>query len=144
MNLPHAIGLLLDNCLIKPSSFASSTQKLFFLNLRARSVNMVNLRDRSGKIVLTLERRPEDIAGNKAKRRISKRVFQEMFVFRKLCFLETPVLRFALLFYYRRHVVYKRDKKRNKNCVRMAKWKAAQYKLFPVGSEKCLVGADNV
>ena len=84
MNLPHAIGLLLDNCLIKPSSFANSTQKLFFLNLRVRSVNMVNLRDRSGKIVLTLERRPEDIAGNKAKRRISKRVFQEMFVFRKI------------------------------------------------------------
>ena len=61
------------------------------------------------------------LVGNKAKRRISKRVFQEnkarqifrkrkrgkkcFFFFRKfgvLCFHETPVVRFALLPYYRR------------------------------------------
>ena len=54
---------------------------------------------------------------NKEKDQISKRVFQEnkarklsekrtFSFFRKfgeLCFLETPVLRFALLFYYRRN-----------------------------------------
>ena len=67
------------------------------------------------------------IVGKKAKGRISKRVFQESKArqnFRKtnkitsggkkclffgnfgmLCFLETPVLRFALLPYYRRHFV---------------------------------------
>ena len=46
--------------------------------------------------------------GNKAKGQISKRVFQEnkggkfFGKFGVLCFLETPVLRFALLPYYRR------------------------------------------
>ena len=52
-----------------------------------------------------------NVVGNKAKGRISKRVFQEnkahqcLFFgkFGVLCFLETPVLRFALLPYYRRH-----------------------------------------
>ena len=45
------------------------------------------------------------IVGNKAKGRISKRVFQESKArqnFRN-CFLETPVLRFALLPYYQRN-----------------------------------------
>ena len=44
-----------------------------------------------------------EIVGNKAKGRISKRVFQENFGV--LCSLETPVLIFALLPYYRRVVV---------------------------------------
>ena len=65
------------------------------------------------------------VVGNKAKGRISKRGFQESKArqnFRKtnisyplkffgnfgvLCFLETPVLRFALLPYYRRGVTEK-------------------------------------
>ena len=41
--------------------------------------------------------------GNKAKERISKRMFQENKArqrFGVLCFLEIPVLRFALLSYY--------------------------------------------
>ena len=40
---------------------------------------------------------------NKAKGRTSKRVFQENKA-RMLCFLETPVLRFVLLPYYRQIV----------------------------------------
>ena len=43
------------------------------------------------------------VVGNKAKWRISKRVFQENKAqkFGVLCFFETPVLRFAILPYYR-------------------------------------------
>ena len=64
-----------------------------------------------------------EYAGDKVKRWISKRVFQEnkprqtfrvsggkkyLFFrnFEALCFLETPVLRFSLLPYYRRFVVF--------------------------------------
>ena len=60
-----------------------------------------------GKWSLSFHKIP-DFVGNKAKGRISKRVFQESKAcqnhagnFGVLCFLETPVLRFALLPYYR-------------------------------------------
>ena len=45
----------------------------------------------------------QKIVGNKTKGRISKRVFQESKARHVLCFLGTPVLRFALLPYYRRN-----------------------------------------
>ena len=70
------------------------------------------------------------VVGNKTKRRISKRVFQENrkqstinfpknehFFFRKfdvLCF-ETPVFRYALLLYYRRSQLHSYAKYETKN-----------------------------
>ena len=49
------------------------------------------------------------LVGNNAKGRVSKRVFQESKArqkFLELCFLETSVLRFALLPYYQRTTVF--------------------------------------